>query len=88
MNISQKQMSKLISYVETYSRYKELYSIEILKAKPDWKIVDDCLGMAYSYATFIIDIIEGTGTDPDKVADGITYFVKLYKDEMDTKRAA
>ena len=58
MNISQKQMSKLISYVETYSRYKELYSIEILKAKPDWKIVDDCLDMAYSYATFIIDSIK------------------------------
>jgi len=88
MNISQKQMSKLISYVETYSRYKELYSIEILKAKPDWTIVDDCLGMAYSYATFIIDIIQDTGIDPDKVADGITHFVKLYKGEMDAKKAA
>jgi hypothetical protein len=36
----------------------------------------------------IIRILEGTGTDPDKVADGITYFVKLYKDEMDAKQAA
>jgi len=88
MNISQKQMSKMISYIETYSRYKELYSIEILKAKPDWEIVDNCLGMAYSYATFIIDIIDGTGIDPDKVADGITHFVKLYKDDMEAKRAA
>jgi len=88
MNISQKQMSKLISYVETYSRYKELYSIEILKSKPDWTLVDDCLDMAYSYATFIIDIIDNTGVDPDKVADGITHFVKLYKDDMEAKRAA
>lgn len=88
MNISQKQMSKLISYVETYSRYKELYSIEILKAKPDWEIVDKCLGHAYNYATFIINIIDETGIDPDKVADGITHFVKLYKGEMDAKQAA
>jgi len=88
MNISQKQMSNLISYVSTYSRYKELYSIEILKAKPDWKIVDDCLDMAYRYATFIIDIIDNTGVDPDKVADGITHFVKLYKDDMEAKQAA
>ena len=58
------------------------------RAKPDWKIVDDCLGMAYSYATFIIDIIDDTGIDPDKVADGITHFVKLYKGEMDAKEAA
>jgi len=86
MNISQKQMSNLISYVETYSRYKELYSIEILKAKPDWKIVDKCLGFAYNYATYIIDIIQGTGVDPDKVADGITHFVKLYKDDMEAKQ--
>ena len=88
MNISQKQMSKLISYVETYSRYKELYGIEILKAKPDWKIVEDRLDMAYSYGQMIIRILEGTGIDPDKVADGITHFVKLYKGEMDAKRAA
>ena len=88
MNISQKQMSKLISYVETYSRYKELYSIEILKSKPDWEIVDKCLGFAYNYATYIMDIIQGTGVDPDKVADGITHFVKLYKDDMKAKEAA
>jgi hypothetical protein len=88
MNISQKQMSKLISYVETYSRYKELYGIEILKAKPDWKIVEDRLDMAYSYGQMIIRILEGTGIDPDKVADGITHFVKLYKGEMDAKQAA
>ena len=88
MNISQKQMSKLISYVETYSRYKELYGIEILKAKPDWKIVEDRLDMAYSYGQMIIRILEGTGIDPDKVADGITHFVKLYKSEMDAKQAA
>lgn len=88
MNISQKQMSKLISYVETYSRYKELYSIEIRKDKLDWAKVEDRLDMAYSYGQMIIRILEGTGTDPDKVADGITYFVKLYQDEMDTKRAA
>lgn len=88
MNISQKQMSKLISYVETYSRYKELYSIEVLKAKPDWKIVEDRLDMAYSYGQMIIRILDGTGVDPDKVADGITHFVKLYQDEMDAKQAA
>ena len=62
--------------------------IEILKAKPDWKIVDKCLGFAYNYATYIIDIIQGTGVDPDKVADGITHFVKLYKDDMKAKQAA
>ena len=88
MNISQEQMSKLISYVEIYSRYKELYSIEILKAKPDWVIVERCLGFAYNYATYIIAIIQGTGVDPDKVADGITHFVKLYKDDMKAKQAA
>ena len=88
MNISQKQMSKLIYYVETYSRYKELYSIELCKDKPNWKIVEDRLYMAYSYGQMIIRILEGTGIDPNKVADGITYFVKLYKDEMDAKEAA
>lgn len=88
MNISQKQMSKLIYYVETYSRYKELYSIELRNDKPDWKIVEDRLDMAYSYGQMIIRILEGTGIDPNKVADGITYFVKLYKDEMDAKEAA
>ena len=88
MNISQKQMSKLISYVETYSRYKELYSIALRKDKPDRKIVEDRLDMAYSYGQMIIRILEGTGIDPNKVADGITYFVKLYKDEMDAKKAA
>jgi hypothetical protein len=88
MNISQKQMSKLIYYVETYSRYKELYSIELCKDKPNWKIVEDRLDMAYSYGQMIIRILEGTGIDPNKVADGITYFVKLYKDEMDAKEAA
>ena len=88
MNISQKQMGKLIYYVETYSRYKELYSIELRNDKPDWKIVEDRLDMAYSYGQMIIRILEGTGIDPNKVADGITYFVKLYKDEMDAKEAA
>ena len=81
-------MSKLISYVETYSRYKELYSIALRKDKPDWKIVEDSLDMAYSYGQMIIRILEGTGIDPDKVADGITHFVKLYKGEMDAKKAA
>jgi len=44
--------------------------------------------MAYSYGQMIIRILEGTGTDPDKVADGITHFVKLYKDDMEAKQAA
>ncbi len=88
MNISQKQMRKLIDYVETYSRYKELYSLELRKDKPDWAIVEDRLDMAYSYANMIISILDGTGVDPDKVAECITYFVELYKDDMKAKEAA
>jgi len=88
MNISQKKMIELISYVETYSRYKELYSLELRKDKPDWAIVEDRLDMAYSYANMIISILDGTGVNPDKVAYGITYFVKLYKDDMEKKKAA
>jgi hypothetical protein len=88
MNISQKQMGKLISYVATYSRYKELYSMELLKDKPDWTIVEDRLNTAYSYATFIISIIEGTGIDPEKVADNITHFIKLYEKEMEQTKVA
>ena len=85
MNISQKQMRKLIDYVDTYSRYKELYSLELRKDKPDWAIVEDRLDMAYSYAKMIISILDGTGVNPDKVAECITYFVELYKDEMEAK---
>ena len=88
MNISQKQISKLISYIETYSRYKELYSLELRKDKPDWAIVEDRLDMAYSYANMIIRILDGTGVNPDKVADGITYFVELYAEDMEAKEAA
>ena len=88
MYISQKQMGKLISYVATYSRYKELYSIELLKDKPDWVVVEHRLDTAYSYATFIINIIKGTGIDPEKVADGITHFIKLYEKEMEQRKVA
>ena len=88
MNISQKQMRKLIDYVETYSRYKELYSLELRKDNPDWSIVEDRLDMAYSYAKMIINILDGTGVNPDKVAECITYFVELYAEDMEAKEAA
>ena len=90
MNISQKNLAKLLEYMATHIRYKERYDRELCRPLEDMnrEKIDSNLNMALDYADMVETIIKEQGQNPEKITTVLSHFISLYPDEMEKRKVA
>ena len=90
MNISQKNLAKLLEYMATHIRYKERYDRELCRPLEDMnrEKIDSNLNMALDYADMVETNIKEQGQKPEKITPVLSHFISLYPDEMEKRKVA
>ena len=88
MNISQKNLAKLLEYMATHIRYKERYDRELCRPLEDMnrEKIDSNLNMALDYADMVETIIKEQGQNPEKITPVLSHLISLYPDEMEKRK--